>query len=84
DQAAVIEQAMALFCEKGYAATSIRDLVTCLSVTSSSLYATFGDKDAIFLLVLKRHSRMEREMLRQVCFDSRLFLGLAIVAFSHN
>jgi hypothetical protein len=46
--------------------------------------ATFGDKDAIFLLVLKRHSRMEREMLRQVCFDCRLFLGLAIVAFSHN
>lgn len=66
DQAAVIEQAMALFCEKGYAATSIRDLVTSLGVSSSSLYATFGDKDAIFLLALKRHSRMEREMLRQV------------------
>lgn len=66
DQAAVIEQAMILFCEKGYAATSIRDLVTRLGVSSSSLYATFGDKDAIFLLALKRHSRMEREMLRQV------------------
>lgn len=66
DQAAVIDQAMALFCEKGYAATSVRDLVTRLGVSSSSLYATFGDKDAIFLLALKRHSRMEREMLRQV------------------
>jgi TetR/AcrR family transcriptional repressor of nem operon len=70
DQAAVIEQAMALFCEKGYAATSIRDLVTRLGVSSSSLYATFGDKDAIFLLALKRHSRMEREMLRQVLSQS--------------
>jgi len=66
DQAAVIEQAMALFCEKGYAATSIRDLVARLGVSSSSLYSTFGDKDAIFLLALKRHSRLEREMLRQV------------------
>lgn len=65
DQEVIIEQAMALFCEKGYAATSIRDLVTHLGVSSSSLYGTFGDKDSIFLLALKRHSRMEREMLRQ-------------------
>ncbi len=65
DQEDIIEQAMALFCEKGYAATSIRDLVARLGVSSSSLYGTFGDKDAIFLLALKRHSRMEREMLRQ-------------------
>ncbi len=66
DQEAVIEQAMELFCQKGYAATSIRDLVARLGVSSSSLYSTFGDKDAIFLLALKRHSRREREMLRQV------------------
>lgn len=66
DQEAVIEQAMTLFCEKGYAATSIRDLVTRLGISSSSLYATFGDKDALFLLALQRHSRMERDMLRQV------------------
>lgn len=66
DQETVIEQAMTLFCEKGYAATSVRDLVAHLGVSSSSLYATFGDKDAIFLLALKRHSRIEREMLRDV------------------
>ncbi|MCL4269844.1 MAG: TetR/AcrR family transcriptional regulator, partial [Anaerolineales bacterium] len=53
DQEAVIEQAMVLFCEKGYSATSIRDLVERLGVSSSSLYGTFGDKDAIFLLALK-------------------------------
>lgn len=66
DQEVVIEQAMVLFCEKGYSATSIRDLVERLGVSSSSLYGTFGDKDAIFLLALKRHSLMEREMLREV------------------
>lgn len=57
---------MQLFCQKGYTATSIRDLVAHLGVSSSSLYGTFGDKDAIFVLALKRHSHMEREMLRQV------------------
>ncbi|PWH18208.1 MAG: hypothetical protein DDG60_00885 [Anaerolineae bacterium] len=61
-----VEQAMALFCEKGYAATSIRDLVARLGVSSSSLYATFGDKDAIFLLALERHSQKELEMLRRM------------------
>ncbi len=57
---------MQLFCRKGYAATSIRDLVTHTGVSSSSLYSTFGDKDALFVLALKRHSRLEREMLDQV------------------
>ena len=66
DQNAALEKAMELFCQKGYAATSIRDLVTYLGISSSSLYSTFGDKDAIFLLALKRHSLKEREMLRQV------------------
>lgn len=66
NQDVTIEKAMELFCQKGYAATSIRDLVTHLGVSSSSLYGTFGDKDAIFLLALKRHSRKEREMLRHV------------------
>ena len=66
DQQLVIEKAMDLFCEKGYAATSIRDLVARLGVSSSSLYGTFGDKDAIFLLALQRHSRRERDELRQM------------------
>jgi len=66
NQEDVIEKAMELFCEKGYAATSIRDLVTRLGISSSSLYGTFGDKDAIFLLELERHSRRELEMLRQL------------------
>lgn len=66
DRNDVIARAMELFCEKGYAATSVRDLVAHLGVSSSSLYGSFGDKDAIFLLALRRHSQMEREMLRQV------------------
>jgi TetR/AcrR family transcriptional repressor of nem operon len=72
NQDLAIEKAMELFCQKGFAATSVRDLVTHLGVSSSSLYATFGDKDAIFLLTLKRHSYKEREMLRQVLTRSTI------------
>jgi len=65
DQEEIIEKALALFCEKGYHATSMRDLTAHLEISSSSLYETFGDKDTLFALALQRHSRQERAMLRQ-------------------
>ena len=65
DQDVIIDKAMALFCEKGYMATSMRDLVAHLEISSSSLYNTFGGKEALFLLALKRHSQLEREMFRR-------------------
>lgn len=66
----VIQQAMELFRRRGYEATSIRDLVAYLGVSSSSLYNTFGDKDALFMLALQRHSRLERETIRRQLTDS--------------
>lgn len=61
----VIEDALRLFQQKGYEATSIRDLVNHLGVSSSSLYSTFGDKDAIFMLALERHSQIELQGIKQ-------------------
>jgi TetR/AcrR family transcriptional repressor of nem operon len=49
-------QAMQLFWRKGYAATSIEDLVETLKLSRSSLYDTFGDKRTLFLEVLKLYS----------------------------
>jgi TetR/AcrR family transcriptional regulator, transcriptional repressor for nem operon len=66
----VIEQAMQLFRQRGYEATSIRDLVACTGVSSSSLYSTFGDKDAIFMLALQRHSQHELAAFRRQLADS--------------
>lgn len=61
---------MELFRRRGYEATSIRDLVAYLGVSSSSLYNTFGDKDALFMLALQRHSQLERETIRRQLADS--------------
>lgn len=38
-----------LFWDKGYYATGIQELVTYLGISRSSLYDTFGDKEALFL-----------------------------------
>ncbi|MCC6166899.1 MAG: TetR/AcrR family transcriptional regulator [Caldilineaceae bacterium] len=70
DEEQVIEQAMELFRRQGYEATSIRDLIAHLGVSSSSLYSTFGDKDALFMLALARHSRLEWARIRRQLVDS--------------
>jgi TetR/AcrR family transcriptional repressor of nem operon len=49
-------QALRLFWRKGYAATSVEDLVKTLRLSRSSLYNTFGDKRTLFLDALKLYS----------------------------
>lgn len=44
---------MRLFWRKGYAATSVGDLIETLHLSRSSLYDTFGDKRTLFLEALK-------------------------------
>lgn len=44
-----LEKAMFLFWQKGYAETSIGDLVKATGVQRYGLYSTFGDKHALFL-----------------------------------
>lgn len=65
DEDYVIEQSLEIFRRQGYEATSIRDLVARLGVSSSSLYSTFGDKETLFMRALERHSHQERAMIRQ-------------------
>ena len=44
-----LEKAMQVFWHKGYEATSMEDLLTEMGINRGSLYATFGDKRALFL-----------------------------------
>jgi TetR/AcrR family transcriptional repressor of nem operon len=47
---------MRLFWRKGYAGTSVEDLINTLRLSRSSLYDTFGDKRTLFLEALKLYS----------------------------
>lgn len=49
DENATLEKAMELFWKKGYHATSIQDLVDHLELSRSSIYDTYGGKNALFL-----------------------------------
>ena len=55
DPDAVLERAMQVFWAKGYEATSLDDLCDATKLNRSSLYASFGDKRALFLETIDRY-----------------------------
>jgi TetR/AcrR family transcriptional repressor of nem operon len=55
DTAQVLEQATRLFWAKGYAATSLRDLIAAMGISKSSFYEAFDSKHDLYLLVLDRY-----------------------------
>jgi TetR/AcrR family transcriptional repressor of nem operon len=55
DPDTALDRATELFRRKGYAATSVGDLVEHTGLSRSSLYDTFGDKHALFLAALDRY-----------------------------
>lgn len=52
-----LESAMQTFWSKGYEATSVDDLCESTGLGRSSLYAAFGDKQALYLQALDRYAR---------------------------
>ncbi|RUO23006.1 TetR family transcriptional regulator [Aliidiomarina minuta] len=48
-----LEQALDVFWRKGYEGTSMADLTQAMGINKPSLYATFGNKEALFLKAIK-------------------------------
>ena len=61
DEDTVLDTAMQRFWNNGYEATSMRDLAEHTGTTTPSLYNAFGDKRAIYRLVLDRYVRLALE-----------------------
>jgi AcrR family transcriptional regulator len=53
---AALEAAMRVFWEKGYEGATLADLTEAMSINRSSLYASFGDKEALFRMALARYA----------------------------
>lgn len=58
-----VARALEVFWSRGYARTSVQDLVDELDVQRGSLYAAFGDKHGLYLKAVELYARRNREQL---------------------
>jgi TetR/AcrR family transcriptional repressor of nem operon len=68
DQA--LDKAIEIFWHKGYNGTSAQDLVSHLSLSRSSLYDTFGDKQKLFVKSLLRYQKNAQDQIIKLFEES--------------
>src|SRR5271169_910903 len=55
DETIALDAALDCFWQRGYEATSVRDLAASMGLTAPSLYNAFGDKQSLFARALERY-----------------------------
>ena len=65
DVDAALDQAIRVFTERGYHATSIGELTAATGLASGSIYKAFQDKRGLFLAALERYKSVRDAALRQ-------------------
>jgi TetR/AcrR family transcriptional repressor of nem operon len=82
-----LHKAMQAFWARGYEATSMQDLVDCMGVNRGSLYATYGDKRAVFLAALRMYDEKQRRKLLadiEAGYEPREAIRQMFLAFMAN
>jgi AcrR family transcriptional regulator len=55
DREAVLDAAMLLFWDRGFEQTSVDEVASAMGICTSSLYSSFGDKEALFLAAVNHY-----------------------------
>lgn len=84
-------KAMEAFWSKGYAATSIADLVKTMGLQKGSIYQTFGDKHSLFVDALQRYTDASYVEFKEIFADAKSpfngmkqFLTKALVKYASD
>ncbi|ACJ82405.1 TetR/AcrR family transcriptional regulator [Bacillus paranthracis] len=78
-----LNKAMHLFWEKGYDATYISDLIETMGISRSTLYDSFGDKDALFKLVLEQYKNYGSQKRNLLFSDTNTKESLKSFFYQH-
>ena len=65
DEEKALDDAMLLFWEKGYKATSLSDLTAKMGIQRPSLYSAFGDKEKLFEAALRKYTKLHASHIRK-------------------
>ncbi|MDG4850370.1 TetR/AcrR family transcriptional regulator [Peribacillus frigoritolerans] len=65
DEEKALDDAMLLFWEKGYKATSLSDLTAKMGIQRPSLYSAFGDKEKLFEAALRKYTKQHASHIRK-------------------
>ena len=71
DRDMALSRAMDKFWEAGYAATSLDDLSSAMSMNRPSIYAAFGDKEALYRQALDHYRASSRSAIGEALSDAR-------------
>ena len=63
---AVLDEAVLVFRERGFHATSLNDLIAATKLANGSLYKAFGDKRAVFLAAFDRYTERRSARVKQL------------------
>lgn len=59
----IMDVALGLFAQKGYAATTVREIIDAVGITAPSLYYYFGNKEGLYMELMQTHCAMIDETL---------------------
>lgn len=71
DREAALDAAMRLFWEHGYEATPLSALTAAMGISPPSLYAAFGDKEALFLETVRRYQTRGGDQTQALFGDAK-------------
>ncbi|MDO4554262.1 MAG: helix-turn-helix domain-containing protein [Lachnospiraceae bacterium] len=73
----ILQEALKLFAQNGYMATSMSDIAKKLDITKAALYKHYVSKQEIFDCIVKRMNQMDQERVKQYQMPEGTFLKIA-------
>jgi AcrR family transcriptional regulator len=69
DKELALDNALKVFMQKGYEATSLTDITEALGINRPSVYAAFGNKEALFAQALAKYNQGPIAYLKEVLLE---------------
>ncbi len=66
DEEEALDRAMRAFWSRGYAATSVQDLVLSMGINKGSIYSTYGNKRSLFIKALRLYNDKRKALLEDL------------------